>query len=216
MRRVNSKRKMTLEEFIFSDRLSQQVNQLLSNPDVIPTVLCFHGFPGVGKTSFAQFLAEKLSYDVHHFAMNEQGLNAGFIKNQFAELQRKSLLPLFADDTDDEKTFNHGIILDEFHNLRPKEQDSFKLILEEIGSYLTIICVNTTKNRPLSKALTGAIKSRVHAIDFNLKDDEEVTQVVERVGQVFPELSAVKVRAWLPDMRLITREALFLRNIPQN
>ena len=215
MRRVNSKRTMALDEFIFSDRLSQQVNQLLSNPDVIPTVLCFHGFPGVGKTSFALFLAEKLSYDVHHFAMNEQGLDAGFIKHQFAQLQRSSLLPFFPDDTDDEKTFNHGIILDEFHNLTPKQQDSFKLILEEIGSYLTIICVNTTKKRPLSKALTEAIKSRVHAIGFNIRD-EEVPQVIKRVGQVFPELSPEKIKTWLPDMRRITREAELLRNIPQN
>jgi len=202
---------MAFDQFIFSDRVSRSINAFVRHPEVIPNVLCFHGFPGVGKTSFAQFLADQVSYNTHYFPLNERALKGTFIEAEIAPLFRHSLHRFLHDE---DKAFDKTIILDEFHNLSPKEQDRFKVVLEESDNELFIICLNTTRSRSVAKILSDAVLSRAHHIDFNVKNDE-LSEVVEKVVRVFPELSSDRIQAWLPDMRRITREAMLLRNIPQ-
>ena len=193
-----------IDQFIFTDRLRDELNILKTYPEMIQLtpVLCFHGFPGVGKTSFAKLLCDDLCGDVKHFAMNERSLKNTFIDEQIKPLFRtKSLL-----DPGD-KCFSRGIILDEFHNLTPKDQDRFKVVFDELVDALVIVCLNTMNTKPLHKCLTQPIYSRVHPINFNIRDEEnELNEMVSKVNEKYPLLSLTKVYSWLPDMRVITRE----------
>ena len=193
-----------IDQFIFTDRLRDQLQGLKTYPEMIQLtpVLCFHGFAGVGKTSFAKLLCEELCGDVKHFAMNERSLKNSFIEKEIKPLFRtRSLL-----DPGD-KCFSRGIILDEFHNLSPKDQDRFKVVFDELVDALVIVCLNTMNTKPLHECLTKPIYSRVHQINFNIRDEEnELTEMVGKVNDKYPLLPRTKVRAWLPDMRVITRE----------
>jgi len=193
-----------MDQFIFTDRLRDQLQGLKTNPEMIQLtpVLCFHGFAGVGKTSFGKLLCDDLCADVKHFAMNERSLKNSFIEGQIKPLFRtRSLL-----DTGD-KCFSRGIILDEFHNLTPKDQDRFKVVFDDLTDALVIICLNTMNTKPLHKCLTEPIYSRVHPINFNIRDEEnELTEMISKVNEKYPLLSRTKVYSWLPDMRVITRE----------
>lgn len=216
MRYVNNPSSMEFEDFIFPDRIRTALKGLLDHPKAIPPVLCFHGYPGVGKTTFAKHMVNRLCLSEHHFAMSEKGSVKNFIDKKYSKLLQSSLAPFLVDQEEaEEKSFEHGIILDEFHNLTPKDQDAFKSVFEEQGDYLVILCVNTTPKRKLSTVISPPIKSRVHDIDFNVRKSE-IEQVLELTTKKFPELSEEKIRALLPDYRQIERAAHLLRNIPQN
>lgn len=196
-----------MEQFIFTDRLNNELKVLKTHPEImqITPVLCFHGYAGVGKTTFAKLLCDDLCADTQYFAMNERSLKNSFIEEQIKPLFRtRSLL-----DQGD-KCFGRAIILDEFHNLSPKDQDRFKVVFDDLtdgGSALVIICLNTMNTKPLHKCLTQPIYSRVHQINFNIRNKEnELTEMVGKVNEKYPLLPRNKVRAWLPDMRVITRE----------
>ena len=193
-----------MDQFIFTDKLRDELNILKTYPEMIQLtpVLCFHGYAGVGKTSFAKLLGEELCGDVMYFAMNERSLKNSFIEKEIKPLFRtRSLL-----DPGD-KCFSRGIILDEFHNLSPKDQDRFKVVFDELVDALVIVCLNTMNTKPLHKCLTQPIYSRVHPINFNIRNEEnELTEMVGKVNEKYPLLSRTKVYSWLPDMRVITRE----------
>ena len=167
-------------------------------------MICFHGYAGVGKTSFAKLLCDELCADVQYFAMNERSLKNGFIEDKIRPLFRTR--PLV--DALSEKTVSRGIILDEFHNLSPKDQDRFKVVLDDVKDCVVIICLNTTPTKALSKCLTNPIYSRVYPINFNTAEgnEDELYELVVKVKKKFPLLSATKVFGWLPDMRVIFRE----------
>ena len=196
--------KQYFNDFIFSDRLRSELNILISDPEIIQLVrvVCFHGYAGVGKTTFAKLLCDDLCADVQYFAMNERSLKNSFIEKEIKPLFRtRSLL-----DPGD-KCFSRGIILDEFHNLSPKDQDRFKVVFDELVDALVIVCLNTMNTKPLHKCLTQPIYSRVHPINFNIrKEENELTEMVSKVNEKYPLLSRTKVYSWLPDMRVITRE----------
>ena len=193
-----------MDQFIFTDRLKGELRVLKTDPEIIQLtpVLCFHGYAGVGKTTFAKLLGEELCADVQYFEMNERSLKNSFVEKEIKPLFRtRSLL-----DPGD-KCFSRGIILDEFHNLSPKDQDRFKVVFDELVDALVIVCLNTMNTKPLHKCLTQPIYSRVHPINFNIRNEEnELTEMVGKVNEKYPLLSRTKVYSWLPDMRVITRE----------
>ncbi len=64
------------EDFIFTDRLTKQLKLLVEKPEILRLrpILCFHGFPGVGKTSFGKKLMSHFCDDYQYFPMNERSL----------------------------------------------------------------------------------------------------------------------------------------------
>jgi len=194
-----------IEEFIFTDRLKGELQALRTYPELLQLtpVLCFHGEPGVGKTSFAKLLCAELCADTQYFAMNERSLKNGFIEDQIKPLFRTRPIVNAG-----EGEISRGIILDEFHNLSPKDQDRFKVVLDDVKDCLVVICLNTIEEKQLSKCLTPPIYSRVHHINFNTAQgaDAELDELVGKVKEKFPTLSATRVLGWLPDMRRIERE----------
>ena len=117
------------ENFIFTDRLTKQLKGLVERPDIlrITPILCFHGRPGVGKTSFGKLLMNHLCNDPQYFPMNERSLRNNFIEEKIRPLIRTvSLLG------DGGKVFPRGIFLDEFHNLTKKDQERFKVVFDEV------------------------------------------------------------------------------------
>ena len=195
------------EDFIFTDRLTKQLKLLVERPDIlrVTPILCFHGFPGVGKTSFGKLLMSHLCSDHYYFPMNERSLRDKFIEEKIKPIYRTvSVLG------NDGKMFPRGIFLDEFHNLTPKDQDKFKVVFDDLISKedtFVILCLNTTGRRNLSKCVTQPIYSRFHPINFNVRDDRvELDEIVMKVNNRYPLLSKDQVRCWIPDMRRITRE----------
>ena len=204
------------ENFIFTDRLTKQLKQLVERPDILRVIpiLCFHGFPGVGKTSFGKLLMSHLCGDHHYFPMNERSLRDKFIEEKIKPIYRT--VSLFGDDG---KMFPRGIFLDEFHNLTPKDQDRFKVVFDDLigrEDTFAIVCVNTEGNKPLEKKVTKPIYSRFHPINFNVrKQTEEIDEIIEKVSNRFPLLSKYQVKNWIPDMRRITREGLMSQLMKQ-
>jgi DNA polymerase III delta prime subunit len=197
------------ENFIFTDRLTKQLKGLVERPDIlrITPILCFHGYPGVGKTSFGKLLMSHLCSDHYYFPMNERSLRDKFIEEKIKPIYRT--VSLFGDDG---KVFPRGIFLDEFHNLTPKDQEKFKVVFDDLISKedtFVILCVNTTGRKTISKCVTQPIYSRFHPINFNVrKEENEIDEIVMKVNNQYPLLSKNLVRSWVPDMRRITREGL--------
>jgi len=198
-----------IDQFIFTDRLRGELQTLRTYPELIKLnpVLCFHGYAGTGKTTFAKSLCDELCGHSVYLPMNERSLANGFIEDEIKPLFRTYAIGASA------KPYAKGIILDEFHNLAPRDQDKFKVVFDDVIDglcgvpSLIVVCLNTTPTKSLSKCLTSPIYSRVSQFNFNTAegDKDELYELVGKVKERYPLLSATEIFAWLPDMRVITR-----------
>ena len=190
-------------DFIFVPRLEEELRFFLENPTDLPAAVCFYGMPGIGKTSFAKTFAEEYSGDVQYLPMNETKIDKAFIKS----LRLGNTITLM-DCLKGDKPFSSIAILDEFHNLTQKQQDWFKVRIDEsmeMPNRRLIVCLNTTNTKTLEKVLSPPIRSRLHAIDFDI-EQYEAGKHAELLTKKFPYLRQRDIFAWLPDMRRIIRE----------
>ena len=194
------------DEFIFHGELRKRLEWLLKNPEKIPSPLCFYGEPGIGKTSFAKYLAECVAGDTNYVDMNEYKVNGASSDKLLVTIKRIAAAnSLTAKDA----VWRRAIILDEWHNASHSQQDAYKVPFESyVGDNKTlfILCLNTSRRKGIDDVLSSAIKSRCHAISFNTK----VSQLAELKGLVmskFPQLQEAHVMTMLPDMRQIQRAA---------
>jgi replication-associated recombination protein RarA len=192
--------KSELYNFLFVKRIEQELRLFVEKPNLAPMVLCFHGSPGVGKTSFAKAWAAVMAYDVRYEPMNEKhNANKGS-KVIISNVTLASFLDV------ENKPLSRVTILDEFHNLSPKQQDNFKVKLESLDENdRVIICLNTELNRPLHKQLSAPIFSRCHSIDFNVKESE-TSEFINKCQSKYKNLSQDAIRRNIPDQRTMTRE----------
>ena len=211
-----------MDNFIFTDRLKGELQCLRTHPQVIKEltpVLCFYGWAGVGKTSFAKLLLDELcgEANVFYYPMNEGSLKANFLEQYIKPRFRRSLGHLFLDG--EYKPLSTGLILDEFHNLTRKDQDRFKVVFDDVVHSpcidVVIMCCNIeppeskVRKYSLSQVLTEPILSRVHRINFNPMPgrlEEETNELWQKAINKFPLLCPVMVKTWVPDFRRIVRE----------
>jgi replication-associated recombination protein RarA len=188
------------DDFIFNAELEKKLNWLLDNPKKIPPVLCFYGYPGNGKSSFAKFIAKKVGATDHYFDMNEYCANGKSFGDMLERIKwaiiQKSV---FGDYT---KPWKRVIILDEFHNATKRQQDTLKITLEshsKNNNCLFILCLNVNNGGYLEDEITPAIASRVFPISFNTKtvDLPELTQAIKNK---FPKLDIEDINRDLPEM----------------
>jgi len=156
-----------LNDFILFPRLEKELKYYLDNPTKIDYPLCFYGLPGIGKTSFARYLTSKYSYDVTEYDSSNDMFS---IIPDVEKRMRGGGLCSFM--TDEDKPFNRGIIIDEFHDFSKRRQDKFKKILEKITcppyNSLVVICLNTDSKNPIEKRMTPDIQSRCDLINLIL------------------------------------------------
>mgnify|MGYP003972914775 CR=1 FL=1 len=204
-----------LNDFILFPRLENELKYYLENPTEIDYPLCFYGVPGIGKTSFARYLTNKYSHDVTEYDSSNDMFS--IIPDIDKKMRGGSLCPFMSDE---DKPFDRGIIIDEFHDFTDVRQDKFKKILEEITcppyNSLVIICLNTDSNNPIEKRMTPAIRSRCDLIDFtpNLdtdNPDSDIEPMINQLNEKYPELSLDFLVKTYPDLRKIMRRVERLR-----
>ena len=203
-----------MNRFIFPKQLKAELQFLINNSSKLDGVLCFHGLPGCGKTTFSKYFSnlvakETLYLDAcsHIFDKSSAGNILGIIQDS-----RITLSAFLDEDYNPNAYWNKAIIIDEFHNLSPSRQDAFKITLEQMSkefNWLFILIVNTSKDKPLAKILTPAILSRVQPVCFDIQKHhfDEVSQIIKAR---YPVLTDDHIRDTLPDLRQITKRAKLL------
>ena len=190
-----------MNDFIFPDRIEEQLVELLTYPEVMPNLIGFYGEAGSGKTSFAKYLAKKIGANLQYFAMNEGGIDSRWIDANRCWFLGRSVL----DDLS--KSIQKITIIDEFHNLKKDKQDQFKTLFDDVpDTHLIIVCFNSEVGKSMDQTLSSPIYSRLHLIDFNLWT-KELDAMILKVKAKYSDLSEIEIRAMLPDMRRITRVA---------
>ena len=190
-------------DFIFNDELKTQLKWLLDNTKKIPPVLCFYGFSGNGKSSFARFLSKEVGTTAHYFDMNRYCANG----NSFGKMLEDITFAISQGSVfgNYNKTWKRVIILDEFHNATSRQQDTLKTILESHSrnnNCLFILCLNVKTGGYLEDEITPAIVSRVHPISFNTKITD-ISELKQSVIDKFPMLKIEDIEKHLPDLRRI-------------
>ena len=207
-----------LNDFILFPRLEKELKYYLDNPTEIDYPLCFYGVPGIGKTTFARYLTNKHS---HHVFEYDSCIDLYSIIPDIEKLMRggRSLGSFL---TGEDKPFDRGIIIDEFHDFTDGRQDKFKKILEKITrppyNWLVVICLNTDSKNPIETRLTTAIESRCELINFNPSQDVDnpddgysTHPMINELHEKYPELSREFLTKTYPDLRKIMRRVERLR-----
>jgi len=206
-----------MDNFIFHKELKDKLEFIIDKSDKLGGVLCFHGLPGCGKTTFSEYYAYKVAKEVSIFDANSHLFDkssAADILNMIKETGRTNPLTALQDDVNFNQNgcWDRCFIIDEFHNLSEKRQDAYKVSLEKVSKELNalfILIVNTNKERPLNKTLTSAILSRCQAIDFDIKKQhfDEVTVLLRKR---YPMLDENFIKRTLPDLRQIMKRVKLL------
>lgn len=190
-----------------TDFVADQLIPFIKNPEKLPPVTCLYGFPGCGKTEFANVFADNFALVKDYHAMSEYSdahvRSKAFAKDLKADTST-GVLRLF--DDDGAKKINHVTILDEFHDLNKRAQASFKTRFDRIRECDRVfIIVNVKDGQLVESVLHDAIESRVHTIDFDMLDIDTDSHV-EFLSKKFKSLKAQEIFSMLPDMRRIQRE----------
>ena len=196
-----------LDGLVLSETLERQLRLLEKYPEKFPKFLVFHAEPGVGKTTVAKRLADKLATDVAYLPVNESGVNKEF----FEKVIKKRLHSVTLDDFtegDCSKRYSRIFIIDEFHNVAKSQQDKFKTIYDLQHSDVKFIFVLNTdfkKKKFLHHVLTPPMISRCKSFNFDVSENEK-EQLLDRAEKVFPHLDRQTLSRLFPDYRSMAQE----------
>ena len=190
-----------------TDHVADELIPFIKNPETLPPVTCLYGFPGCGKTEFANVFADNFAFSKDYHAMSEYSdahVRSKAFANDLKADTSVTMLPIF--DDADAKCFSHVTILDEFHDLSNRAQASFKTRFDRIRENDRVfIIVNVKDKQVVETVLHEAITSRVHTIDFDMLD-EDTDSHVKYLVKKFKHLKSQEIYSMLPDMRQIQRE----------
>lgn len=196
-----------LDGLVLSETLERQLRLLEKYPEKFPKFLVFHAEPGVGKTTVAKRLADKLATDVAYLPVNESGVHKEF----FEKVIKKRLHSVTLDDFtegDCSKRYSRIFIIDEFHNVAKSQQDKFKTIYDLQHSDVKFIFVLNTdfkKKKFLHHVLTPPMISRCKSFNFDVSENEK-EQLLDRAEKVFPHLDRQTLSRLFPDYRSMAQE----------
>ena len=196
-----------LDGLVLSETLERQLRLLEKYPEKFPKFLVFHAEPGVGKTTVAKRLADKLASDVAYLPVNESGVNKEF----FEQVIKKRLHSVTLDDFTEggcSKRYSRIFIIDEFHNVAKSQQDKFKTIYDLQHSDVKFIFVLNTdfkKKKFLHHVLTPPMISRCKSFNFDVSENEK-EQLLDRAEKVFPHLDRQTLSRLFPDYRSMAQE----------
>lgn len=203
-----------MEDFIFHSELKNELQIIIDKNDKLSGALCFYGKPGCGKTTFAEYYANKVAKEVTIFDANSHTFDKSSASNILKQIKEtgRTLSAFTDDDFNETAHWDRCFIIDEFHNLSASRQDAYKVSLEQLSKKLNalfVLIVNTDEKKSLKQVLTPAIYSRVQPVDFDIKKHhyDEVTDLIKRQ---FPVLDENYIRETLPDLRKITQRAKLL------
>ena len=211
-------KKLSMDNFIFPEKLRSKLQFLIDNPEKMPRVLCFYGNPGNGKTTFAKYLALSIAKEVQYYDSNRfkaEGKASNSILRSINDSCRTIPMYEFIEGYEHlkNKPFNRAFIIDEFHNSSDQTQDSYKIAVEEISknSSIFIFILNTDEKETYEKRVTPAMRSRFYDIKFDL----EVHQIDEVFGLVknkYPQVPDETIRELVTanDMRRLMTKAKIL------
>ena len=200
------------DDFVFFDELRDELNVYDKHPEQITRALCFHGLPGIGKTSFAKYLARKHASQVLLLDMNHR------THPFFKDWRREIAMRRFTDQEigwdepteTKKKHFDYAVIFDEWNDAKFDHQNKWKVPIEEMYSkydVLVIICMNTShyedkesRRFSLEKMLSPAIASRCDVVEFS-PYDEDKNQVINEFRRRYPKLTERKLLKAYPDIR---------------
>ena len=211
-------KQLSIDDFIFSKKLRSKLQFLIDNPEKMPRVLCFYGSPGNGKTTFAKYLASKISKEVHYYDSNSfkmDGTSSSAILKSINESYRTVSIYEFVEGNEylKDRPFNRAFIIDEFHNSSAQTQDGYKIAVEEISKTgsIFIFILNTDEKETYEKRVTPAMRSRFYDIKFDL-DDYQIDEVCELVKSKYTMIPDETIRKLVTanDMRRLMTEAKIL------
>ena len=211
-------KKLSMDNFIFPEKLRSKLQFLIDNPEKMPRVLCFYGNPGNGKTTFAKYLASKISKEVHYYDSNSfkmDGTSSSAILKSIKKSYRTVSIYEFVEGNEHlkDRPFNKAFIIDEFHNSSAQTQDGYKIAVEEISNTgsIFIFILNTDKKETYERRVTPAMRSRFYDIKFDL-EDYQIDEVCELVKKKYPQIPNETVRELVTanDMRRLMTEAKIL------
>ena len=196
-----------LDGLVLSETLERQLRLLEKYPEKFPKFLVFHAEPGVGKTTVAKRLADKLATDVAYLPVNESGVSKDFFEEKIKKRLHSVTLDDFSEG-DCSKRYSRIFIIDEFHNVAKSQQDKFKTIYDLQHSDVKFIFILNTdfkKKKFLHHVITPPMISRCKSFNFDVSENEK-EQLLDRAEKVFPHLDRLTLSRLFPDYRSMDQE----------
>lgn len=196
-----------LHDLVLSETLERQLRLLEKYPEKFPKFLVFHAEPGVGKTTVATRLADKLASNVIYLPVNESGVSKDFLEEEVKQRLHSVSLDDFVEG-DCSKRYSRIFIIDEFHNVAKSQQDKFKTIYDLQHSDVKFIFVLNTdfkKKKFLHHVLTPPMISRCMSFNFDVSANEK-EQLLDRAEKVYPHLDRQTLSRLFPDYRSMAQE----------
>ena len=204
---------MKFDDFIFSSALQSKLQFFLDNPSKTHN-LCFHAYPGTGKTTFAKYLANEIATDVRYYDANAYKADAKTSSSIIQSINECCTTVPFPSEDSKPRYFDRAFIVDEFHNSSLQNQDSYKILIEEMyktHNAIFIFILNTEvhdKKATYAKRVSPAIRSRLYEVDFNIKIHEH-DEVCALAKKKFPHLpdSVIRTNVMKNDLRQLSMKA---------
>ena len=189
----------SMNEYVFCRRIQEELNGWVNNSPYSGKPLFLHGIGGCGKSSVSQTISKGLVDSDFHISTFD--FSSGKSSELLTEIEKRVYeSKLFHGN----EHFSSIVILDEFHNINKKQQDSFKQVLleeicESVGYRCIVIC-NTSSKYDYEQVIHQPIRSRCFEVSFHMNEEEHI-EVCNRFSEKYPNLDYDLIYETVPDVR---------------